>query len=247
MHYKVDPNRENSFNSFTLDIQKIFSQNNNTIHKARNEIKILTHANQKVVVKAFRVPHLLNRIIYTFFRASKAKKSYDNSLKISQFVPQAIGYIEFYKWGLLEKSYFISEHFNYDFTIREPLLDANFPQKKEIFKAFALFTFQLHQNSILHQDYSPGNILIKKTENGFIFKIVDINRMKFKLLSLDERLKNFAKLWAKEEDLKIIIKAYAHISKHDEYYCTQKALYFSQRHKNRKNMKKRLKGKAVVD
>jgi len=33
-----------------------------------------------------------------------------------------------------------------------------------------------------------------------IFKIVDINRMEFKELTLQERLKNFSQLWAKNDD-----------------------------------------------
>ena len=70
--------------------------------------------------------------------------------------------IEFYKFGLLDESYFVSEKFDYDFTIREPLLDINFPNKNEILKIFAKFTFQLHEVGIFHFDYSPGNILIKK-------------------------------------------------------------------------------------
>jgi len=247
INYKINPNYQKLFKDFILNIQEYFKQNNNSIHKARNEIKILNHSNQEVVVKSFKVPHLLNRVVYGFFRESKAKKSYDYSVKISDFVPQAIGYIEFKKMGLLEKSYFISEHFNYDFTIREPLLDANFPQKKEILQAFAKFTFELHENEILHQDYSPGNILIKKENNGFIFKIVDINRMNFRVLDLDTRLKNFAKLWINDNDLKIVAKAYAKLIDKDEKLCINKALHYSQKHKNKINMKKRLKGIPVVD
>ncbi len=245
--YKINPKYQEEFTPFLKNIKEHFSNNNRSIHKARNEIKVLEYKQQEVVVKSFKVPHLLNRVVYTFFRASKAKKSYDYALKINQFVPQPIGYIEFYNNILLEKSYFISEHFDYDFTIREPLLDSNFPQKEQIFKAFAYFTFKLHQEGILHNDYSPGNILIKKLNGQFIFKIVDINRMHFKTLSIEERLKNFAKLWAKDEDLKIIIKEYAQLIEVDEIFCITKALYYSQKLKNFKNMKKRLKGKPVVD
>ena len=247
MKYSINPNHTQSFKDFILNIQEYFANNSNSIHKARNEIKILTHSNQEVVVKSFKVPHLLNRIVYTFFRESKAKKSYDYSVKIAQFVPKPIGYIEFSQRGLIEKSYFISEHFNYDFTIREPLLDADFPQKKEILQAFAKFTFELHENEILHQDYSPGNILIKKENNGFIFKIVDINRMNFRVLDLNTRLKNFAKLWINNNDLEIVAKAYAKLINEEERFCISKALHYSQKHKNKINMKKRLKGIEVVD
>jgi len=245
--YRINPNYQKEFISFLKNIKAYFSSSDATIHKARNEIKVLMHANHKVVVKSFKVPHAINRVVYSFFRESKAKKSYDYSMKISKFVPTPIGYIEFKEMGLLKKSYFISEAFDYDFTIREPLLNTEFLRKEEILKAFARFTWELHENEILHKDYSPGNILIKEESGVFIFKIVDINRMEFKSLTLDERLKNFSMLWAKDEDMRIIAKEYAKQMGTDENYAIEKAIKESQKLKDFKNMKKRLKGKKVVD
>ena len=229
------------------NIRNYFKDSQNSIHKARNEIKILDYENQKLVVKAFKVPNLLNKIVYTFFRGTKAKKSYENSLRISKFVPQAIGYIEFREFGLLSDSYFISEQFEYDFTIREVITGADFKDREKIFEELAKFTFLLHEDGILHKDYSPGNILIKVGGNGYEFKIVDINRMEFKELSVDERLKNFSQLWAKDSDLKIIVDKYSKLINHDENVCFKKAAEYSQKHKDRKNFKKRLKGREVVD
>ena len=229
------------------EIKSHFQNSSNSIHKARNEIKIINYKDREYVVKSFKIPHLLNKIIYTFFKNSKAQKSYENSIKIVDFVPKPIGYIEFKKFGLICDSYFVSENFRYDFTIREPLLDKDFLDKKEIFKQFAEFTFDLHQNDILHLDYSPGNILIKKGKDRYIFKIVDINRMQFKKLSSNERVRNFAKLWAKDEDLSIIIKEYAKLLNEDEKKCIKIALDYSQKHKDIKNLKKRLKREKVVD
>ena len=229
------------------NIQNHFNTSQDSIHKARNEIKIIDFSSESLVVKSFKIPNILNKVVYTFFRDSKAKKSYDNSLKIGYFSPNPIGYIEFKKSGLFNESYFVSENFKYDFTIREPLLDDNFENKKEIFKAFARFTYDLHENGILHLDYSPGNILIKEEDKSYILKIVDINRMEFRTLNIDERLKNFAKLWAKDHDLKIIIKEYCRLINADEDGSIKIALKYSQEHKDRKNAKKRLRGEAVVD
>lgn len=232
---------------FIINIKNYFKKSPNSIHKARNEIKIINTKDKDFVVKSFKIPHILNKIIYTFFRDSKAKKSYDNTLKTIEFTPNPIGYIEFRKHGLIDESYFISEHFDYNFTIREPLLENDFPDKEGIFKSFAAFTLELHEKNIFHLDYSPGNILIKKEKDIYNFKIVDINRMEFKPLNLDERLKNFAKLWAKDDDLKIIIKEYARLINKNEEQCIKTALKHSQAHKDRKNAKKRLRGIAVVD
>jgi predicted unusual protein kinase regulating ubiquinone biosynthesis (AarF/ABC1/UbiB family) len=152
----------------------------------------------------------------------------------------------------LKNSFFISEFFDCDFTIREVLLSKSFNDKDIILKSFSRFVYYLHSSNILHLDLSPGNILIKKdkAKNQFIFKIVDINRMKFKQLSLNEKLENFSKLWASDDDMKIIIKEYCIISNINEKEINsiiQKAIYYSQKHKNRVNFKKILRGIKVVD
>ena len=247
MKYKLNPIYIHDFKDFLLNIQTYFYQNNNSIHKARNELKIISHANVETVVKSFKIPNFLRRIFYTFFRDSKAKKSYDNSIAIKEFTPEPIGYIEFHTNGLLSESYFVAKKFTYDFTIKEPITNKKLPDRKTIFQTFAKFTYDLHENNIYHNDYSPGNILIKKEDSGYIFKIVDINRMKFESLCLDKRLKNFAKLWLVDEDLKIIVKEYAKLMNEDEQKCIKIALKHSHALKRKINMKKRLKGIEVVD
>lgn len=247
-NYKYTVNNEfQNFQEFLLNIKSYFQKNKNTIHKARNEIKVINYENRDFVVKSFKIPHLINKFVYTFFKDSKAKKSYEYSLKIGSFTPKPIAFIEFYSNFLLKDSYFLSEKFDYDFTIREPLLNKDFLNKIEIFKAFAKFSFDLHEKGIYHLDFSPGNILIKKESDNFIFKIVDINRMKFLNMDLEKRAKNFSKLWAKDEDLKTIVKEYARVSGIDEDEFVLKAINFSRKHKAIKNFKKRLKGIKVVD
>ena len=247
MSFKYSLNiTQESHKEFLLNIKDSFAQHNSTIHKARNELKIITNAEVDTVVKAFKVPNIINQIAYSYFRDSKAKKSYEYSLKIGDFTPTPIGYIEFYSSTLLQQSYFISEKFEYDFTIREPLLDANFEDREEIFKAFARFSLQLHNTGIFHDDYSPGNILIKRENSAFVFKIVDINRMGFFELSLRDRAKNFSKLWASDEILKIIAQEYLNNYSADESFI-EEVLYYSNKNKKIKNFKKRLKGKEVKD
>ena len=233
--------------AFLRDIQKHFAAHSHAIHEARNTIKIIPYQGTSYVVKSFKIPHLLNRFVYSYFKDSKAKKSYENSLKISDFVPAPLGYIEFYHARLIKESFFISEHFDYDFTIREVLLDDAFTDLEKILQAFADFTFHLHEKGIYHKDYSPGNILIKKEKDVYLFKIVDINRMEFHPLSLDQRLKNFAKLWAKDTMLKTITTHYAKLIHEDAHRCYTIALQYSQQHKNKTNMKKRARGIDVVD
>jgi serine/threonine protein kinase len=235
------------FSTFLKDIKYHFKKSDSSIHKARNELKILSYKDIILVVKAFKIPNILKSIIYTFCSSSKAKRSYQYSLKVGEFAPRPIGYIEYYRWYLLYDSYFISERFDYDFTIREPLIDKSFEDREEIFRQFARFTYELHKRGIFHKDYSPGNILIKYEDEGYLFKIVDINRMKFITFNIKDRLKNFDKLWASDEDLDTIIKEYARLLDMDSKILQSIARKYNRRNKYIKNLKKRLKGIEVVD
>jgi len=245
VNYKLNETYH-SLKDFVLNIPSIFHASTLSIHKARNELKTINIDGIDTVVKSFKIPNIINKIAYSYFRDSKAKKSYEYSLKIGKFTPTPIAYIEFFRFGLLSNSYFISEEFKYDFTIREPLLDDSFEEREEVFKAFARFTLELHSSNIFHNDYSPGNILIKKSSKGYEFQIVDINRMKFFPLSEDDRAKNFSKLWADDAILKIMATEYKkHFSCSDDF--VDKVLTYSNDNKRVKNFKKRLKGKPVND
>jgi serine/threonine protein kinase len=246
--YQITPKYADTFSKYLVHLRENFNLNGGTIHKARNELKAIEYKNfGEVIVKSFRIPQLFGKIIYSFFKKTKAQKSYEYALRIGKFTPKPIGYIEFYRFFLLRESFFVSEKFDYDFTIREPLLDTNFQDRSAVFKAFAHFTWQLHEKGIFHDDYSPGNILIQKqTDGSYLFKIVDINRMRFFKLSQKQRAKNFAKLWASEAVLEIIAEEYCRYFQCDEKF-TEQVLYYSNKNKRIKNFKKRLKGKPVVD
>jgi len=229
------------------EVRKYFDETKTLIWDRRNKIKIVIYDNKHIAVKSFKLPHLLNRIVYGVFRDSKAKRSYDNSLKLKGLVPEPIGYVEYHQWGMLQDSYFLSEEFMYDFTIREVLLAQDFSDRLNILEKFSYFTYMLHETGAEHLDYSPGNILIKKVNGEYQFKVIDINRMRFGTLSMQKRLENFAKLWASDTDLKFIAASYAKWVHIDEQQAVAWALKASHRHKSRINMKKRLKGKPVVD
>lgn len=242
--YKLNNKYGEHYKEFVLNIKKYFNKSSNIMHKARNELKILEYQNTHMIVKSFKVPNLINQLVYPMIRGSKAEKSYNYGIRLASFTPRPIGYIEFYDKKALKESYFIAEQFHYDFTIREPLTNKEFKDRDKIFKAFARFTLELHNNNIFHKDYSPGNILIKEEGNGYIFKVVDINRMEFFKLSQEDRAKNFSKLWADDNILNIISDEYSKYYSCDDKFKTQ-VLKFSNKNKKVKNFKKRLKGKKV--
>lgn len=211
---------DNKYNEFTLNIQKYFnSEENKTLFKKRNEIKLIEYKNNKYVIKSFKIPHFINKIVYRFFRESKAQRSYENSIKLLELginTPKPIAYIEFSSLFFFEKSFYISEFFDYDFEIRAVIKDKEFEDRDNILKEFIKFTYELHNKGVYHVDYSPGNILIKKLTTGYEFYIIDVNRMKFLEFDIDLRMKSISKLTSNEEDNKLLISYYSSISGMDE-------------------------------
>jgi len=226
------------YKPFAKEIEKYFFQSTVVLQDDRNTIKGVEFNNKVFVVKSYKVPSVVNSFIYTYLKKSKAWRAYEYGLKISKFTPKVIARIEYFQ-PLLGKSYLICEKFDADFNMQTPLFKDH-PNKKVIFKEFAKFIFELHKNNIFHHDLSPGNILIKKNNQEYIFKIIDINRMTFEVLSTKQKAQNFSKLWADTEDLSTILKAYALVAKLDEKFITL-GLFYNQRNKDRKTRKLKIK------
>lgn len=239
-------NKYENFKDALINIENIFNSNQDTIHKARNELKIIEINGIRCVVKSFKIPHFINRVAYSFFREGKAKKSYLNALKLNELnvnTPEAIGVIEFFGSSLLKNSYFISIYEPYDFTIRE-VFHHKVKEHETILKQFANFSYDLHKKGVWHVDYSLGNILITKKDAIYKFSLVDINRMEFKMISPKEGLKNFNKFWAKDKnDLVIIAKEYSKIASLDENESIEVLFQEAKKLESMVNMKRKMKGK----
>jgi hypothetical protein len=180
----------------------------------RNFIKHMNIEGIKLNIKSFKIPNLINKIAYKFFRKSKARRSFEFAkrlLKLGIDTPKPIAFFEYSTSVSFDKSYYVSEQLEYELTYRELIHDHDYPDFEEILRAFTRFTFKLHESEVNFLDHSPGNTLIKKNEktNEYEFYLVDLNRMKFKSLNFEERMKNFAKLSPKDIMLEIMSDEYA--------------------------------------
>ena len=178
----------------------------------RNVIKLFDLKTTKVNIKRFKNPNLINAFAYKFVRSSKAERSYTYGQKLLSLgigTPTPIAYAENSSVVGFKDSYYVSEHLACDLTYRELVHDPNYPEHETILRAFTDFTFRLHEAGVLFKDHSPGNTLIKKTDDGYQFYLVDLNRMTFKGLTMDERIANFERLSPKEEMVAVMSDQYA--------------------------------------
>ncbi|WP_303315775.1 lipopolysaccharide kinase InaA family protein [Flavivirga abyssicola] len=185
----------------------------------RNVIKIVPIDGKKYTIKSFRIPNLFNKIVYRFFRKSKAERSYLYANKLIEFginTPYPVAYEIQTTPFLFKKSYYVSELIDCDLTYRELTTDFSIPDHEEILREFTRFTYKLHENGVNFLDHSPGNTLIERKEKGYEFYLVDLNRMEFGTMDFNERIKNFSKLTIHRSMIEIMSNEYAKCSGYEE-------------------------------
>lgn len=224
------------------------SKGENFGNQDRNSLKLFQLNDLTINVKSFKIPNLVNQVAYRFFRKSKAQRSFEYAEKLKSKnigTPQPIGYYELSTSFLFKKSYYLSEQLDCELTYRELTRDLNYPNHEEILRAFTRFTFELHESNILFLDHSPGNTLIKKTDKGYEFYLVDLNRMKFKTLSFEDRIKNFARLTTHKSMVEVMSNEYAKLINED-YNKTFNLMWkltqeFQEKFHRKRRLKKKLK------
>jgi tRNA A-37 threonylcarbamoyl transferase component Bud32 len=250
MNFKIHP----QFAPLTEKIKALvadFGNSGKMLGEAvRNSIKIFDLEGQQVNIKSFRIPGILNTIIYGYIRKSKARRSFEYANKLLENgigTPQPIAYFENFGLLGLKDSYYVSEQLAADLMYRDLATNLNYPDREEILRQFTRFTFVLHEKGIEFIDNTSGNTLIKKDSEGvYSFYLVDLNRMNFhKSMSFDKRMSNLGKLTNMEDMLVIMSDEYAKLSgtKYEIVFRTLKkeADKFLDNFNRRRRIKKKIK------
>lgn len=249
MRITIHPKYKNQEEAILQLVKTFFGEGDLIVKGSRNIIKSNFLGKEKVNIKFFQKPSLIKSIIYSFFRSTKAKRSFDyanylldNTIK----TPFPIAFVEERtRFGLLGNSFYFCEQIDYDFTIRELIHDPLFPERDLIVEQFAAFTFKLHEAKINFLDHSPGNTLIVNNGNGkYEFYLIDLNRMKFESLSIEKRMDNFKKMWLSKQMIKVVAKKYAALSNEPEEkihaILLEKSTQFKRKTAKKKYLKRRL-------
>lgn len=215
----------------------------------RNKIKLFELEGKTINIKSFKIPHLINKITYKYFRKSKARRSFEYATTLLEKgigTPQPIAYFENYDFIGLKDSYYVSEHLQCDLTYRELVEIPDFPDNDNILRQFTRFSFDLHEKGIEFLDHSPGNTLIKKTTEGnYDFFLVDLNRMNFHdSMDFDSRMKNLSHLTPKNEMIAVMSNEYSKLyPAQTEAEIFEKMWFYTNDFQERFAKKRRLKKK----
>lgn len=184
------------------------------IHKGRNELRIMTCGTRELVVKAFRRPHIINRFVYGTLRPSKAKRSYDNALRLLALgigTPQPVGYYNVRgRLGLtFDLSYYVTLRSTCTHRYEE-LFEHHFDYEADVLRAVGRLTARLHENGLAHKDYGRANILFERRDDGSIaLELVDLNRMAVGPLDVRAGCQNFERLPATPQMHRWMAETYA--------------------------------------
>lgn len=191
------------------------------IYKGRNELRQFSYKGVDLVVKSFRKPNWVNRIVYGLFRSSKAQRSYEYAdllLKSGIGTPRPVAYYTERAGLFFTRSYYVCLKSECPYTYSD-LLKTDFPNQERILRAIARTTAKMHELGYLHKDYSRGNILFKETEQGVQVEVIDLNRIRFMEIGLEAGCKNFERLPGTEEMLAILAEEYAEARGFDPDVC----------------------------
>lgn len=250
MKFKVN-SKSTITNSTIFNIVENFSNTGKLFGDGkRNSIKLFEVENITINVKSFKIPNLINKIVYKYFRKSKAQRSFEFANHLIENgigTPQPIAFLENFSLLGLKDSYYFSEHLNCDLTYRELVEVENYPDSENILRQFTRFSYLLHQKGIEFKDHSPGNTLIIQSKKGeYDFYLVDLNRMEFHTtMPFELRMRNLCRLTPHKEMVAVMSNEYAKISGESEekIFNTlwKMTADFQYRYYRKKRIKKKLK------
>ena len=220
------------------------------VNGQRNAIKLFEVEGITLNIKSFKKPNLINKIVYRYFRKSKARRSFEFASKLMEMqigTPQPVAFFENYDFVGLKESYYACEHLENVFEFREIVQNETFENRDFIIRKFTQFTFEMHEKGIEFLDHSPGNTLIRKNNDvSYSFFLVDLNRMQFhETIDFKTRMKNLSKITHKKDMIAVMSNEYAKLSGENETLVFETLWKFTSdfqfRFHRKKNIKKKLK------
>ena len=223
---------------------KNFNQQGELIKDSRNTVKVFKIDDLQINIKRFKRPNFINRLVYSFFRSTKACRSFLYANKLLDYdilTPDPIAYFENSKCFIFDDSFYVCKNIDYDFDMKHVFENKQFESRDKLIKKFVLFTHKLHENGVMFLDHSTSNTIIKKVEGDYKLFLIDLNRMNFKKLTFEDRLKNFRRLNLTDDSIKKVSHFYSEIINIDKDLIFEKIKKYSQNFQINRRKRKKIK------
>lgn len=246
MRFVIQPKYQ-SHSAFIARLPQQFEAGGEVIYAKRNVIKQFEVGGETWIAKRYKVPNLIQRMAYTFWRKSKAERAYLFAGRLRSIgidTPEGIAYVECKRRGLFAESYFLCTACHhpplFDVLVGEPQFD---PQ---LATALAAFFVEMHGKGFLHGDPNLDNILYHRDcEGRFRFTVIDTNRSTFKSApTRAECLDNLKRITHRRDLLQDVVCEYARLRGWDTEECVHQVLQALHRFERRRRLKHRLLGKS---
>lgn len=230
---------------FVEALPQEFAHTGRLLHDGRNTIRAFETEAGLLVAKRYRRPNLFNRIVYTFFRKSKARRAYEHAERLRAAgidTPQPVAWVETRRFGLLEDAWFVCRHTDF-----APLSEATgrfpAPDTLPVLRAFARFAATLHAKGVLHDDFNHTNILYRRDAAGDCrFQLIDANRMRFRRrVSRRAALVNLRRLSCPAPAFLYVLDAYSAVCGWSAEETVLRGVVFRLLFRRRQRMKSELK------
>ena len=221
-----------------------FDREGELIKDSRNTVKVFRIDDLYINIKRFKRPNFINRLVYSFFRSTKACRSFLYANKLLDYnilTPDPIAYIENSKYYLLDDSFYVCKNIDFDFDMKHVFENKELKQRDKLIKKFVLFTHKLHENGIMFLDHSTSNTIIKKIENDYKLFLIDLNRMNFKKMNFEDRLINFRRLNLSDDSIKKVSHFYSEIVHINKDLIFEKIKTYSQNFQTNRRKRKKIK------
>jgi len=223
---------------------KNFDHEGKLIRDSRNTVKVFKVDDLYINIKRFKRPNFINRLVYSFFRSTKARRSFLYANKLLDYnilTPDPIAYIENSKYYILYDSFYVCKNIDYDFDMKYVFDNKELESRDILIKKFVLFTHQLHENGVMFLDHSTSNTIIKRVESDYKLFLIDLNRMNFKKMNFEDRLKNFRRLNLSDDSIKKVSDFYSEIVNVNKDLIFEKMKKYSQNFQINRRKRKKIK------
>ena len=164
-------------------------------------------------------------------------------LELGIGTPDPVACIEYEDAGCLRESYYVCRYWPPDIDLMRLLYkgDSSGLNTDSLLEQLARFTLLQHDHGVLHLDYNPGNILARATGERFDFALVDLNRLRFKPLDMNDRISGLVHVTTSLDYLRILGRHYAGMIGEDSARFCRELESVHSRIRGRRRFAKRIK------